>query len=293
MTTPGCDVPGSGHTATPQLLGPPTSSGFVLSSVSGPLPAKLVEKARSGQFVEMREFLVDNIRLMDRLESTQSAGLLSLHPFHRPQLREVTSPLTWAYCFMAYVAVRTCDPLARDMLAYARLILGEAQRHGGLGWIDYDRAARQLKAIDPLKPWNSLESGLHSAMILGHSSGKTVHCAYCFESDHSSAQCALAFFKSLPATVQMSQGRVSKEVARNRNQMPYHRPESLSRICASWNKGTCIFPGTCSYRHICATCRGPHMARDCPATPETSEFFRGKSRAVKALASAATSNSGR
>ena len=263
--------------ASPQLS---TSTGFVLSSAAGPLLAKLVERAKSGQFVEMREFLVDNIRLMDRLESTQAAGLLPIHLLHRPRLWEVTSPLTWAYCFMAYVAVRTCNPLAQDMLAYARLVLGEAQRHGGLGWIDFDWAVQQLKAIDPSKPWNFLDSGLHSTMILGHSSGNIVHCVHCFESDHSSAQCALAFFESLPAAVQTSQGGVTSVAACNSSRTPYRRPEPMPHICVSWNKGTCIFPGSSSYRHVY---RGLHLARDCPATPETSEFFRHKPRAFSVI----------
>ena len=46
------------------------------------------------------------------------------------------------------------------MLAYARFVLGKAQRYG---WIDYDYAAWQMEAIDPSKPWNTLESGLHIA----------------------------------------------------------------------------------------------------------------------------------
>ena len=35
------------------------------------------------------------------------------------------------------------------MLAYARLMVREAQRHGGLGWLDYDRVFRQQAALDP------------------------------------------------------------------------------------------------------------------------------------------------
>ena len=52
-----------------------------------------------------------------------------------------------------------------------------------------------------------------------------------------------------------------------------HRcPESQEFICMSWNKGQCTYPGTCSFRHIHATCRQWHMAKDCPSTPDTSEF---------------------
>lgn len=46
------------------------------------------------------------------------------------------------------MAIRTSDPLAREMMAYTQVVLGEAQCHGGFGWIDYDRAARQQRAVD-------------------------------------------------------------------------------------------------------------------------------------------------
>ena len=35
------------------------------------------------------------------------------------------------------------------MLAYARLLVREAQRHGGRGWLDYDRIFHQQAALDP------------------------------------------------------------------------------------------------------------------------------------------------
>lgn len=76
------------------------------------------------------------------------------------------------------MAIRSRDPLTRDMLAYARLILGEAMSHGGTGWLEYDRAARQQRAIDP---WNVLDPGLHSAFILSRSSSSFIkRCKRCY-----------------------------------------------------------------------------------------------------------------
>ena len=37
----------------------------------------------------------------------------------------------------------------RDQLAYARLSIREALQHGGIGWLDYDRAFHQQAAADP------------------------------------------------------------------------------------------------------------------------------------------------
>ena len=51
------------------------------------------------------------------------------------------------------------------------------------------------------------------------------------------------------------------------------RPETLERICTSWNKGRCAFPGSCRFRHVCATCRSKgHRAKECDDTPADSQY---------------------
>ena len=54
-----------------QVTAPPArpATGLVLSPDYCPVTAKLVERCLSGQFVEMRDFLMDNVELVDRLES--------------------------------------------------------------------------------------------------------------------------------------------------------------------------------------------------------------------------------
>lgn len=52
--------------------------------------------------------------------------------------------------------------------------------HGGTGWLEYDRAARQQRAINPLRPWNVIDPGLHSAFILSRSAATAVRrCSSC------------------------------------------------------------------------------------------------------------------
>ena len=171
--------------SSPALRSSQISSGFVLSRASGLVPKKLVDKVRLGQFIEMRKFLIDNLVLQDRLEAIQGQ---SCHVIgSRPHLREVVTPLSWACCFLAYVAIAMSDPVMRDQLAYARLILGEAQAQGGSGWLHYDRAFRQLKVANPTLPWNTLEPGLHTKLVLGQRSGTPTFCSICHESDHDAA----------------------------------------------------------------------------------------------------------
>ena len=141
------------------------SSALILSPSSEPFPRKLVDKVRSGQFVEMRELLSDNISLLRQLESVQGPTHMPLIGPNRPRLQEVSSLSSWVYCFLGYVAILTTDSITRDQLAYTRLIIREAQRHGGSGWQDNDRSFREQVAADPAIRWNTLVPGLHAATI--------------------------------------------------------------------------------------------------------------------------------
>ena len=119
---------------------------FSLSPAMETFPRKLVEKLRSGQFVEMRELLRDNISLLGQLETL--GGQSDTTGASRPRLREISSIASWMYSFLAYVAIWSSEESTRDMLAYGQLIIRGAQRHGGQGWLDYDRIFRQQAAID-------------------------------------------------------------------------------------------------------------------------------------------------
>ena len=153
-----------------------------------------MDKVQSGQFVEMTELLADNISLVHQLESIQGFSPLNLLGATRPRLREITSLSTWIYCFLGYVAIRTSDPTARDQLAYARLIVREALRHGGACWLDYDRAFRQQAAADR---WNTILPGLQASTMLGHGSSQGAQfCTLCREVDHTRANCAFLCLQS-------------------------------------------------------------------------------------------------
>ena len=233
--------------------------GLTLSPAAETFPKRLVDKVRSGQFVEMKELLTDNMSLISQLEAVQGTSAAQMLGPNRPRLREVSSLATWCYCFLGYVAIRTTDPSTRDQLAYARLLIKEAQRHGGQGWLDYDRAFRQQVEGDASIRWNTLIPGLQAATILGQRSSQGSFCTLCRGMDHTRTQCALSCLEPSGTSPQQLSSR--------------SRPRL--NICLSWNRGTCVFPGQCSYRHVCATCQSQnHKAKDCSRTPETSIYKR-------------------
>ena len=134
----------SGHPSTPSI----TTAGLSLSPASEPFLKKLVDKTRMQRSIcGDEEFLADNIWPLCsswRLSQGCHQTILAM----RPRLREITSLPTWCYCFLGYMAILTSDPATRDQLTYARLLIREAWRHGGTGWLAYDHAFRQQVALN-------------------------------------------------------------------------------------------------------------------------------------------------
>ena len=174
----------------------------------------------------------------------------------RPRLRKLATLPSWLYCFLTYVSVLSTDPVVRDRLTYARLIIREALRHGGRGWLDYDRLFRQQAALDSGIAWNATNTSLLVATVLGqHPAGVGQSCAVCHGFDHSQAQCAL----------QVVQQPLHQESATR----PPVKSRVSQEICLSWNGGQCAFPPL-SCPHLCASCGSTHhRARDCRDTPLT------------------------
>ena len=104
------------------------ASAVSLSPAAEPFPARLVAKIKSGDFVDMKEMLTDNISLLRQLDDMPSS-IPALPGSLKPRLREVSTLPSWIYCFLAYVAILAPDQATRDRLAYTRLIIpGPAAR---------------------------------------------------------------------------------------------------------------------------------------------------------------------
>ena len=127
-----------------------------------------------------------------------------------------------------------------------RIIIREARRSSDNGWLNYDRIFRQNAAANPLLSWANLDPSLHASFCAKSS---TSICTLCNEPDHMAQECA-----TRPQHSGLSAQSTSL------------RPER-QRICLSWNAGQCMLPGSCSFLHVCATCKDHHRARDCPQTP--------------------------
>ena len=89
----------------------------------------------------MRELLPDNLALAERLETLPGPAS---QVGRNSEQREIASLLTWVSCFATYVAIvaEVHPGRVRAMLAYMRLVVGEAHKHGGQGWPTYDSVFR-------------------------------------------------------------------------------------------------------------------------------------------------------
>ena len=133
-------TPSSTKAAQPQL--------FILSKASPPVLAKLVAKVQALQFVDMRELLLDNMALLDRLSVLPQGTAPPSNS--SPKQRDIPSLTTWVCTFATYIAVlaEARPDLTRSRLAYMRNIIREAGHFGGDGLKTY-----MYNYIFCSKPW--------------------------------------------------------------------------------------------------------------------------------------------
>ena len=161
-------------------------------------------------------------------------------PSKRAEQREVSSLITWVASFTTYIAIvaEAHPERVRDLLAYMRLIIREAHKHGGHGWLTYDAVFRRNRQASS-EPWSVLDPSLHTAYIAGQNLPPRIPCKFCNESDHPSEECALA--PLVPSV------RASPHVPGSSGTPTFKRPLSATsnpapkKLCISWNRGQCVF----------------------------------------------------
>ena len=229
---------------------------FTLGEGLPPVPAKLVAKILKGEFVDMVELLCDNMEAECRRPHTSNGD-----PPSGSSRREVPDLLSWIQCFGVYAAVVISKHPAKtkQLLAYQTMIVREARRCGGKGWLAYDSMFRQQATLVPDCDWSKLNNSLYSVTFLAQQNGRGRTCSHCLETDHTASDCALA-----PAH------RPSRQQFGRESEGSYSRGsqgDRSERICYSWNDGRCAMP-YCRYRHVCAKCHSAdHKAINCAVYP--------------------------
>ena len=169
---------------------------LIISPALPPGPAKIVEKVKKMGCSWTSEFLADNVLLVQHLQELSQAGtqLTSMpHALASSScLCEISDLLTWASCFLAFMATNLEQHDVRNLAAYGIIILQLAQRHGGSRWLLYDCQFRQHKVAGASLPWADINPSLMVAIVLGQANNGYGHCCpLCLSSNHSREDCAL------------------------------------------------------------------------------------------------------
>ena len=171
-------VPAGGTPAAP-TKGPskeePTAEGpFVLSEALPVIPAKLVRRILKPEFVDMAELLRDNMEAERRRWQTEEGPPQS----HFASRREIPDMMSWLQCFTSYVAVVISrhPEKARELLAYQAMMIGEARRCGGRGWLLYDAAFRQQITSFETVDFSKINQSLYSTTFLAYGGGRAKFC---------------------------------------------------------------------------------------------------------------------
>ena len=172
---------------------------FILSEGLPPVPAKIVTRILRGEFIDMAELLRDNLEAQRRgaLQDAPSSTGVSR------SRREVPDLLSWVQCFSIYTAVMASafPERVHKLLAYQTLIIREARRYGGKGWLAYDSFFRQQMSGEwQGEAWGRLNPYLFSSTFLACGASQRPNCSLCLECDHQEGDCALA--KEKGSTVQ-------------------------------------------------------------------------------------------
>lgn len=144
---------------------------FVLARSLAPILAKLVSKFQGYlgctalPFVVMRELLLDSIVLVDHLDVLPGVTGVAAYGKDSPKQREVLSLLTWVP-HVAIVHKKRQDQV-KDLLAYLRLIVREAQHHYQQGWMNCGYVFHSIAATDEKTEWAELDPSLLASFVMG------------------------------------------------------------------------------------------------------------------------------
>ena len=137
----------------------------------------------------MRELLPDNIALTERLAALPS-GVAHARPPSEREIGGDKALATWMSSFATYIAIvaEAHPERVRDMLAYMRLVVREAGKFSGTGWLTYDSIFRRNNEGQEQR-WNYLDASLHQVYIAGWRDKVAAPCRHCH---HTEVDCAMA-----------------------------------------------------------------------------------------------------
>ena len=126
----------------------PATATFFLGQAFLPVPPKLVKKIQTLEFLDMADLLTDNLELLQR-RTLRPQALIS-PPAKGDRVKCLTFYLGCSVLLPTRRSLgKRTRKKARDLLAYLRLIVREAQTRENEGWREYDVALEDTRRQTP------------------------------------------------------------------------------------------------------------------------------------------------
>ena len=145
------------HVAPPPI-GTAVPSDHVPNIRFPSIPVELVQRIRSGSFVDASELLPE----LFEVDTYQGEGREG-----DGNLSGINTPLDWAVSFTTYGALLcSMDPSrGHDLFAYMGIVLQMARSLPTDEWLRYDRAFRQMTVMNPSLPWSEVDYPLWLSIV--------------------------------------------------------------------------------------------------------------------------------
>ena len=223
-----------------------------------PLPARLVQSLKDFNFVQLHWFLPASLLPPTLLpDDPVHSHCHCCNPSTTRRSKKTASDIcTWALCFNRYTAALcTIYPgMLPQMMAYENTIIQAHLQFTGEGWRVYDWAFRIQAASRRTTDWQSVDASLYARFVACQLRWSSV-CQFCCSSGYRSSTCPWGVDD--PASLDLGPPHLNATITLGTT--PYSRP-----ICISWNAGSCRYPESCCYRHVCSSCAAPsHCSAEC------------------------------
>ena len=244
------------------------------------LPAKLVAKAQSLEFVEMEEFLPTprSLRLAEQRRpnpSLQESLVGALNHFQALQQqkaqRRVLDVMTWTRCFTLYMAVvaKTRAEMVPYMAAHLHTVFKLYHRAPqSAAWLEYDVQFRMEAAASDDKVWSGGDSWQYISCLPG-----PVTASDPFEMVGEQRPPQLSGpLQTQDPPGSYGQGSKLADPAKGRvltsGKPPLKRPRKSAGTCRLFNgaPGGCPYGSKCIFTHRCTNCGAidAHTTVACP-----------------------------
>ena len=151
---------------------PPVSGDFLISANFPPIPAKLVQKIRRLEFVELNQLLPDNLVSFPNQDSELGDQKL---PRERKKLPPIDDIPSWYLAMLLYTATchATYPHKTGEMLAYMASILQTSFNYPVEACLSYDRVFQAQAHLKPHFNWAGDNTRLWNDKFSGRAAPKT------------------------------------------------------------------------------------------------------------------------